>query len=56
MCILASLEDPASDECVIPIFNELADAEFAKHCFEGTVQQTRNQFVTTPELAKQACH
>ena len=38
MCILASLEDPASDEadkCAIPIFNELADAEFAKHCFEG---------------------
>ena len=35
MCIVASLEDPASDEaeeCVIPIFNEFADAEFPGIC------------------------
>ena len=62
MCIVASLEDPASDEadeCVIPIFNEFADAEFLgifKPCFEETVRQARDRFVKTPGLTKLACH
>ena len=62
VCIVASLEDPASDEaddCVIPIFNEFADAEFpgfVKACFQGTVQQARDRFVKTPGLTKLACH
>ena len=54
MCIVASLEDPASDEadeCVIPIFNEFADAEFpgfVKPCFEETVRQARDRFCQDP--------
>ena len=60
--IVASPEDLASDEadeCVIPIFNEFADAEFpgfVKPCFEETVRQARDQFVKTPWLTKLACH
>ena len=59
MCIVASPEDPASneaDECVIPIFNELPDAEFVKPCFEETVRQARDRIVKTPGLTKLACH
>ena len=47
------------DECVIPIFNEFADAEFpgfVKPCFEETVRQARDRFVNTPGLTKLACH
>ena len=62
VCIVASLEKPASDEadeCVIPIFNEFADAEFlgfVKPCFEETVRKARDRFVKTPGLTKLACH
>ena len=62
MCVVASLEDPASDEmdeCAIPIFNELADAEFPgfiKPCFEETVRHARDRLIKTPGLTKQACH
>ena len=45
-----------ADKCVIPIFNEFADAGFVKPCFEETVQQARDQFVKTPGLTKLACH
>ncbi|KAL5469538.1 hypothetical protein EMCRGX_G030807 [Ephydatia muelleri] len=62
VCIVASPEDSASDEadeCVIPIFNEFADAEFpgfVKPCFVETVRQARVRFVKTPGLTKLACH
>ena len=62
VCIVASLEKPASDEadeCVIPIFIEFADAEFlgfVKPCFEETVRKARDRFVKTPGLTKLACH
>ncbi|KAL5493310.1 hypothetical protein EMCRGX_G014468 [Ephydatia muelleri] len=48
-----------ADECAIPIFNELAEAEFPgyiKSCFEETVQQARDQFVKTPGQTTLACH
>eukprot|EP00731_Ephydatia_muelleri_P003079 Em0001g3079a len=62
VCIVASPDYPASDEadeCVIPIFNEFADAEFpgfVKPCFEETVRQARDRFVKTPGLTKLTCH
>ena len=48
MCIVASLEEPVSDEsdqCTIPIFNEFAEAEFpgyVKSCFDEMVWQARD--------------
>ena len=39
--------------------NELADAVFpgfVKPCFEETVGHTRDRFIKTPGLTKQACH
>eukprot|EP00731_Ephydatia_muelleri_P010889 Em0005g1475a len=48
-----------ADECAIPIFNELAEAEFPgyiKSCFEETVQQARDRFVKTPGQTTLACH
>ena len=62
MCVVASLEDPASDEmdeCAIPIFNELADAVFpgfVKLFFEETVRHATDRLIKTPGLTKQACH
>ena len=62
MCIVAPLEDPVADEadeCAIPIFNELAEAEipgYVKSCFEETVQQARDRFVRTPGQTTLACH
>ena len=62
VCTVASLEDPVADEadeCAIPIFNELAEAEFPgyiKSCFEETVQQARDRFVKTPGQTTLACH
>ena len=62
VCIVASLEVPVPDEvdeCVIPVFKELADAElpgFIKPCFEETIRQARDRFVKIPGLTKLACH
>ena len=62
VCIVVSLEDPVADEadeCVIPFFNELAEAKipgYVKTCFEETVQQARDRFIKIPGQTTLACH
>ena len=62
MCIVESLEDPASDEadeCVIPVVNVLENAEFpglVTYLFEGTVREARDRLIKTPRLLSDRHH